>query len=148
MGVFFRWHVEFRDSVVGTSVPRVLASGTSVPKPTRSVSFFLLDSSSYLTSRSHPLRYRGLARRSSLPLRSQQATRPFPHTFPLIHIHSPITIRTMSAPFLPRKSLHHDIPPWVQQGARHYVSLNVSNRTEKPLLVPSIANALIQGLAH
>jgi len=53
----------------------------------------------------------------------------------------------MPAPFLPRNELPHDIPHWVQPGARHYISFNVSNRTDKPLLAPSIANALLQGFA-
>ena len=52
----------------------------------------------------------------------------------------------MSAPFLPRKTLPHDIPSWVQQGALYYISFNVANRPEKPLIAPLIANALLQGL--
>ena len=54
----------------------------------------------------------------------------------------------MSTPFLSRKSLPHAIPGWVHQGARHFVTFNVTNRTDKPLVVPSVARALLQGIGE
>jgi putative transposase len=50
-------------------------------------------------------------------------------------------------PVLPqRKRLPHEIPPWVSQGARHFITINALNREAAPLTSPSVAAALIQNL--
>ena len=52
----------------------------------------------------------------------------------------------MSTPFQSRKNLPHGIPSWVHQGARHFITFNVANREENPLVAPGIAHALLRGI--
>ena len=50
--------------------------------------------------------------------------------------------------FPKRKRLPHDIPSWVKQGARHFVTINCKQRTGAPLLAGNIAPALLTSAAH
>ena len=48
--------------------------------------------------------------------------------------------------FPQRRSLPHDIPAWVTQGARHYITINAEDRTGSPFITPQIAHALFDAL--
>jgi REP element-mobilizing transposase RayT len=58
-----------------------------------------------------------------------------------------IIIRGMEIPILPqRKRLPHEIPPWVGQGARHFITINALRRTNAPFGSVEIASALLRNL--
>jgi putative transposase len=48
--------------------------------------------------------------------------------------------------YLQRKHLPHHIPPWVTQGARHFITINARQRGATPFTSASVATALLQGL--
>jgi REP element-mobilizing transposase RayT len=53
----------------------------------------------------------------------------------------------MGIPILPqRKRLPHEIPPWVGQGARHFITINALQRTRAPFGSDKIASALLLNL--
>ncbi len=43
-----------------------------------------------------------------------------------------------------RKRLPHDVPPWVAQGARHFITINCKSRGRHPLLEPGLAKLLLE----
>ncbi|MFA6173838.1 MAG: hypothetical protein WC334_08395 [Kiritimatiellales bacterium] len=45
--------------------------------------------------------------------------------------------------FLQRKKLPHEIPSWVEQGERHFITINCRERENNPLLQPDIAECLL-----
>jgi len=45
-----------------------------------------------------------------------------------------------------RKKLPHQIPPWVQQGARHFITINCLKRGEHILTNPPVPAELIEGV--
>jgi len=52
-------------------------------------------------------------------------------------------------PLLPRrKKLPHEIPSWVKQGARHFITINCKQRTGDPLLASDIPQTLLNSAAH
>jgi len=52
-----------------------------------------------------------------------------------------------AASILPqRKQLPHEIPWWVTQGARHFITVNALQREAAPFAAPAIAEALMRGL--
>ena len=56
-------------------------------------------------------------------------------------------IFVMGIPILPqRKRLPHEIPPWVGQGARHFITINALRRTSAPFGSDEIASALLRNL--
>lgn len=44
-----------------------------------------------------------------------------------------------------RNKLPHEIPPWVTQGARHYITINCRERGTKYLCQAPVARALLKG---
>ena len=42
-----------------------------------------------------------------------------------------------------RKFLPHEVPSWVPQGARHFITFGLANRTERLLTQPEIATTLL-----
>ena len=44
-----------------------------------------------------------------------------------------------------RKKLPHDIPPWVAQGARHFITINCRDRSTPHLLQGHVATQLLEG---
>jgi arsenate reductase (thioredoxin) len=51
-------------------------------------------------------------------------------------------------PDLPkRKKLPHQVPPWVAQGARHFITVNCKQRTGSPLLQQNTAQDLLESAA-
>jgi len=44
-----------------------------------------------------------------------------------------------------RKKLPHEIPPWVSQGARHYITINCRQRGTDALCRAPVANDLLKG---
>ena len=53
----------------------------------------------------------------------------------------------METPALPqRKRLPHEIPPWVGQGARHFITINALRRATAPFGTDNIASALLRNL--
>jgi REP element-mobilizing transposase RayT len=45
-----------------------------------------------------------------------------------------------------RKRLPHEIPPWVGQGARHFITINALRRASAPFGSDEIASALLRNL--
>jgi len=45
-----------------------------------------------------------------------------------------------------RKRLPHEIPWWVAQGARHFITINAKCRGSAPFTEPSVAEALLRNL--
>ena len=45
-----------------------------------------------------------------------------------------------------RKRLPHEIPGWVTQGARHFVTINARERKVAPFAAPAVAVALLRNL--
>jgi REP element-mobilizing transposase RayT len=53
----------------------------------------------------------------------------------------------MEIPILPqRKKLPHELPPWVAQGVRHFVTINALQRANMPFGTNEIGSALLQNL--
>lgn len=51
-------------------------------------------------------------------------------------------------PLLPqRKKLPHEIPSWVKQGTRHFITINCKQRAGNPLLARNTAQALLNSAA-
>ena len=51
-------------------------------------------------------------------------------------------------PALPtRKVLGHEVPSWVESGSTYFITICVTQREARSLLVPDVANALIQSVA-
>ena len=44
-----------------------------------------------------------------------------------------------------RKKLTHDVPSWVTQGARHYITINCRQRGTKTLCKETVAGSLLRG---
>ncbi len=51
-------------------------------------------------------------------------------------------------PLPQRRKLAHDIPPWVRQGARHFITINSKDRNSSPLLDADIAGRLLESATH
>lgn len=47
-----------------------------------------------------------------------------------------------------RKKLPHEVPPWVTQGARHFITINCKQRTGSPLLQGTHATDLLDSAAY
>ena len=47
-----------------------------------------------------------------------------------------------------RKRLPHEIPSWVKQGARHFITINCQHRIGRPLLLEDVAKALMKSAAY
>jgi REP element-mobilizing transposase RayT len=45
-----------------------------------------------------------------------------------------------------RKRLPHELPWWVAQGARHFITINAAHRDRAPFAAPSVAEALLSNL--
>jgi putative transposase len=45
-----------------------------------------------------------------------------------------------------RRRLPHEIPGWVQQGARHFITINAADRAACPFSAPDVAHALLDSL--
>jgi REP element-mobilizing transposase RayT len=45
-----------------------------------------------------------------------------------------------------RRRVPHEIPWWVTQGARHFITINAAHRDRAPFAAPSMAEALLRGL--
>jgi putative transposase len=51
------------------------------------------------------------------------------------------------APVLPqRRNLPHEIPPWVSQGARHFITITALYRDTSPFASAAVASVLLQNL--
>jgi len=53
---------------------------------------------------------------------------------------------TFSGTFPRRRHLPHDIPSWVAQGARHFITINASNRAAHPFSDAGVAKPLLDSL--
>ena len=48
--------------------------------------------------------------------------------------------------FAQRKTLPHQVPSWVGQGARHFVTINARDRAAAPFAAPAVAGVLLENL--
>ncbi len=56
-------------------------------------------------------------------------------------------ILVMETPILPQRiRLPHEIPPWVAQGARHFITINALQRASAPFVKDEVASALLRNL--
>jgi len=51
-----------------------------------------------------------------------------------------------ASPFAQRKTLPHQVPAWVGQGARHFVTINARDRAAAPFAAPAVAGVLLENL--
>ena len=51
-----------------------------------------------------------------------------------------------ASPFAQRITLPHQVPSWVGQGARHFVTINARDRAAAPFAVPAVASVLLDNL--
>lgn len=47
-----------------------------------------------------------------------------------------------------RKKLPHEVPPWIKQGARHFITINCKQRNGDPLLAGNVAQSLMNNATH
>src|SRR5437762_51521 len=50
--------------------------------------------------------------------------------------------------FVPRKSLPHEVPPWVPTGALFFVTIHCATRDHDHLTMTATAESLLESVAH